>query len=1186
MRIKKIEIRGFKTFAEATEMEFTPGITAVVGPNGSGKSNISDAIAWVMGESNVRNLRATRTEDVIFNGSANRKPVGLAEVSLTLDNSSGRLPIGFSEVTVTRRAYRSGDSEYFINKVPCRLRDIFELFLDSGAGRGAYSMVSQGEIDELLTGKPEDRRELLEEAAGVKKYRHRRHETYRKLQHTEDNLSRVHDIMQELQAQMEPLAEQAEKAIRFRELTERLKEIEVGLLVSRVQRLDEDIALWKEQDQEIRHEMESAAHLLEQHTQEERETAAHQRESQEKLEKVHGEYSEAQSVAERLRSDLAVAQAKKESAEAARARLTQEIERAEARLGELTLEMEGSEAEAEEAVAAREQEAARVQSLQAEVNRLNQIISHRQGEMERQQSGARELAEDKAAQRSRLESARTRRDQLEAELASSGERLEQLAERVAQRESEAEEAERRAKAQQERVEALNKSLEGAREKQAELQQRLQAATAELESVKGTLLEQSSRYKMLRQLHEAREGYYAGVRAVLAAAKRGDLPDQYQVVADILDVPSHLDEAMEAALGGALQDIVTEDFNLVRRAIEFLKSRNLGRATFLPLDRLERQDIFPADRLRNVPGVMGTAYDLVGCDPRFESVARMLLGRVLVAEDLQSAGDAAKALRGWSKIVTPDGELLLPSGAITGGSRQKKGPALTERKRELSDLAEELKRLEVRLQKAEARRAGAAGELEESSLSQADLQKQAEEARVELAQVLSAHRAASSSRQDLEENLAEARARQEAGKSEIGRLTEEIGTLERMLNSSDEAGGEIEELLARHREELSALEAGRTTAARELQEASSQLSALSEREKSIGRSRESLAQENRRSRQILETRTRELEDLDRAESQPDVPLEELEQRTEAAHAAFLNIRLDLLNAQNEAQDRSREHDEAAQKLQETRTHREEMGAELHEIELSLAKGETELNQALERLWDDYEITRNDAITWPEPLLVKHGTVAEVNRLRREIRGMGEVNTGAVAEFERIRERWEFLATQRADLEEGRDSLLEAIREIDDSTRDLFMDTFNKVREHFSEIFTVLFGGGVARLELTRPDDLLETGIEVFVQPPGKTLQNMDLLSGGEKALTAQALLFALMRVKPSPFCVLDEVDAPLDDANVVRFAQLVKQYAQESQFIVITHNRATMEAADVLYGVTMREPGISSLYGARISEMVG
>jgi chromosome segregation protein len=1184
LRLKKIQIRGFKTFADTTEIEFTPGITAVVGPNGSGKSNISDAIAWVMGETNVRNLRATRTEDVIFNGSAARKPVGLAEVTLTLDNSSGRLPIGFSEVTITRRAFRSGDSEYFINKVPCRLRDIYELFLDSGAGGGAYSMISQGEVDALLTGKPEDRRELLEEAAGVKKYRHRRNETCRKLEHTRENLSRVDDIMNELQAQMEPLAEQAEKAIRYRELTTRLREIEVGLLVSRVQTLNGEIEGWRSRDGELRDELAALERRIIEQTQEEERCSESARKAREELEAAHETLSRAQSRAERLRSDLALAQARRQSAEETRRRLTLEIASLSSRLQELEERSSRSGEELQDVLARRS-------TLEEEVRRAREMsdgvaakLAECEEELARHESGARGLAEDKAAQRSRLESCRARMRQLEEEAAALLRRQEELEERRGQRSAEAGEATAAAAGLEERLRTLDRELEQARSAAERLAASLRDESARLEEITREHLEQSSRLKTLKQMQEAGEGLYAGVRAVLAASRQGRLRPGYAMVADVLEVPGHLDQAIEAALGGALQDIAVRDFSLVREAIEYLKQGGHGRATFLPMDRLERPEVLSAQRLRGEKGIVGCAYDLVGFAPEYEPVARLLLGRVLVAEDLDSAAEAARRMRGWSKIVTLDGELLLPSGAVTGGSRPRRGPGLTERRREIAALEESVRELERRRRECEARVADLKEHLERETHRTGELQKEAGEARLALTRIAGARDAAANALRELEDSSRELAGRLEACSRAHQQTQDEIRMLEAMLSDSDAAGDELEALLEARRSEVAALRAEAAAAMRSLQETAAELSAVSERERALKQAGAALEEDLNRTRSLLEERKRELEAGGDAGERDALELEELAARADEAAAEMEARQVELMQAQSRAQELLNALDGASRALRESRERSAALASELHELELALARGEAEMAQMLERLWDEYEITRNDALTWPEPLLVKHGTAAEVARLRREIRAMGEVNTGAVAEFERVRERWEFLASQRADLEEAERDLLQAIREIDDSTRGLFMETFERVQEHFAEVFTLLFGGGVARLELTQPENLLETGVEVFVQPPGKTLQNMNLLSGGEKALTAQALLFALMRVKPSPFCVLDEVDAPLDDANVVRFAELVRQYARDSQFIVITHNRATMEAADVLYGVTMREPGISSLYSAKLSDV--
>lgn len=1183
MLLKKIQIRGFKTFADNTEIVFTPGITAVVGPNGSGKSNISDAIQWVMGESNVRNLRAARTEDVIFNGSGKRKALGLAEVSLTLDNSTGRLPVGFDEVTITRRAFRSGDSEYFINKVPCRLRDIFELFLDSGAGRGAYSMVNQGEIDRMLTAKPEDRRELLEEAAGVKKYRHRRQETVRKLEHTETNLSRVADIMNELAIQVEPLADQAKQAIRYKELTSRLGEIEVGLLVSRVQQLESDINGWQAREQELNRQLEELEELIEGQAIDEENALARSRQAQQELEEAYQSFNRAQSEVDGLKGELAIAVARRESAEEGKRRINEELQRLGARLEEQSREMESHRVELEEVSRQKAELSMELEGLKPQQSELISQISRKEEALKQQEAGARGLAADRAAQQSRSESCQNRIRQLQLEAEQCQVRVAELVQRRQARSDEADAAASLVLSETVRANQLTQSAAQQQAECEEVQENLQEATLALEDLNRSLMEVSSRLKTLQELHDAREGFFAGVKAVMQASEKGALPKEYAVVADILEVPADLDQAVEAALGGALQDIATPTFDLAKRAIEYLRQMSTGRATFLPMDRLDRQNILSPDAFKGVSGIIGCAYDLIGYDGFYEPVARMLLGRVLVAEDIDSAGNAARSLKGWSKIVTPEGELLLPSGAITGGSRQRKGSGLTERKRELAELSTRQHELAAQQENAKDAVEALKAELKNATETLAATRSEAESARISLAQAVGARDAAQSSLRELEDAENQAQKTLEAARAQVSELELESAALEAMLSNTEEAGGALEEMLSRQHEELSALQITREQLNEEVGEVSNRLSAASERELSLKRLIDGLRQDDQRTRNLLASRRQELENLERQGAVTDEQLEEAAKRLKVAQANLAKAEQTLAVKQGNAKEMASLLAIASQGLKLSRTTRDQASDEMHKLQLSLTRGETEMVQSLERLWEDYEINKIDALTWPEPLLVKDGTASEVAKLRREIRLMGDVNTGAIAEYERVQERWDFLSGQKSDLEEAKEGLLQAIREIDESTRDLFLDTFNQVADHFETIFRSLFGGGAAKLELTMPSNLLDTGVEIFVQPPGKKLQNMNLLSGGEKALTAQAFLFALMRVRPSPFCVLDEVDAPLDDANVTRFATLVRQYAENSQFIVITHNRATMEAADCLYGVTMSEPGVSSVVSARLTE---
>jgi chromosome segregation protein len=1183
MFIKRLELLGFKTFADKTELELSEGITAVVGPNGSGKSNIADALMWVLGESNVRNLRGQRATDVIFNGSEKRKALGLAEVSLTLDNTCGTLPLDFSEVTVTRRAYRSGEGEYFINKTRCRLKDIYELFLDTGIGREAYSFVSQGEIDAVLSAKPEDRRELFEEAAGIKKYRYRREEALRKLDRTEANLRRVCDIMAEIGGQLEPLAEQAETAKRFNELQARLWDIEIGLLIRDLRRHTQALA-------EVRETRAGSAAKLEEYDRRIAELEARKDEQATVLGKLEEEVDEARQVEQtlsanlqRLESKAALLDERLNSAQSARDQvdgeiiaLERKIEETRERIGRLEVE-EKSCAEADEEVrSAVDLKAAALQEL----DRLFEQASRTAND---QKASYLELARELAAKRTALQNSRDRVAELEVALA----KLEREA-------ADLESQRREAAAQREAAEAEAKLLEEQGRKIGDEiaaigveRTRTRKDESELRSKQAELARdiasRSSRLATLREMAEAHEGFYEGVRGVMAAHKAGRLAGSFAVVADVITVPKGFETAIETALGASVQDVVADSVDSAKRAIEFLKANRAGRATFLPLDGMRPASGEVRGKLDRREGALGIAADLVSYDRKYDPAIRSLLGRTVVAENIDDAVALSRRISGWNKIVTLDGELIMPSGAMTGGTMKSRGPGLLLRKQEIDTLTQEIKGLEKgasevqeSLRKLEERSADLAAKSEDAERSLSEL-------RVSLAEQ---RRRSDFSGKEIERI---ARQIETVGleTTEAGRLLEQesasVTRLQEELRMAGQENTDLDRKVATVEQDMEELQKRRSAEREELMRLNAELAGRVERTAAL---RNSLDE----SRKALEELTEAMASRHSQSSGISVDLVALATERETierecgtqrqlAEAAAKRLN-DLLSHRAEEAKKAAEIDA---RLRETSNLRNQLSAQAHEAEVREARLEVQVNQATERLLSEYELTYEQAMEWPEEEIeVERGAATEVARLRREIKEMGPVNTGAIQEYERIRERWDFLTEQRTDLESARTQINTAIAEIDANTRGLFMGTFNSVARNFDSMFVRLFGGGTTRVTLTDPNDLLQTGVDIAVQPPGKKMQDMALLSGGERALTAAALIFALLMVKPSPFVVMDEVDAPLDEANVERFAEVLKEFAANSQFIVVTHNRATMEASDSLYGVTMQEPGISKLISVKLT----
>ena len=1183
MILKKLEIQGFKSFAERTEINFSSGVIAVVGPNGSGKSNISDAILWVLGEQNIRNIRGEKAQDVIFNGTDKRRPVGMAEVSLTVDNTSGRLPIDFSEVTVTRRAYRSGDSEFLINKTPCRLKDIYELFLDTGVGRGAYSIVSQGEIDAMLSANPEDRRALFDEAAGIKKYRVRKREAVRKLESTEQNLRRVNDIINEIELQIEPMREQAETAAHYLELTSRLSEIEIGILINDLQRFSAEIEHVREENLTCGKEVSDSDALLAALEEEKTALAVDLANADAQVERYRAMHQEAVTRVERTESQIALVKQRNAAASSAEALLEQEIEQLRARMAQAEQHKASLSAEDGHVV---DQEKALSDQLAAktvEAENLQRRIEESSQAGTRRKADYIELAKQLAAQRNELTNNASRIENLQTLLAKRDQEMCNAQKSVAAASSErdrlsaeCESVRVKAASVAEEMSSVRASAEAKREELADLM-------ASSQRTAQSIVERQSRLRTLQEMAEAREGYYLGVKSAMSAAKSGEIEGSYAVVADVIKVPKGYETAFEVALGGSLQDIITDTEREAKAGIEFLKRNKAGRATFLPLN-LMRHSVSPHLKdLVGKNGVLGLGNELVRFDSKYRPAIDALLAKVVVAKDIDSALAASKAAIGWSKIVTLDGELVAPSGAMTGGASPGRGVHLLTRKQEIINLESEIK---------ECQRAASAqaSDIESCRLDSgllAATQKDLEEEDTSLKMnLLEGERRLDFSARELArlaQDLETLKVEREDARESLEKARERDAELRRSLALADEENLSLDDTMAQGEHELRSLQEEYDALNGEIGRISVALASLTQKrisiEQTLGTSDSSIRQImeeiHRKNDRIAGVRV-EIETTGNESDELDSSLKQLRDAcrdTGAQSEQWRKTKKAVLDSSMEVSER----------VKEKARGRDELVQKIHAAELREARLEVQIAQAAARLLDEYDITTEDALhrTPPE---VRHGSATEVMRLRREIRDMGEVNTGAVHEFSRLTERYGFLSSQRQDLLDAREKLTDAIREIDEGTRGVFTETLDQIRTAFEVMFTRMFGGGATELALTNPEDVLESGIDVIVQLPSKKRQSLELLSGGERALTASALMFALLSIRPSPFCLLDEVDAPLDEANVERFADIVKEFAEKSQMIVITHNKATMEAADILYGVTMQEPGISKLVSVKMSDM--
>lgn len=1181
MYLKRLEMTGFKSFPDNVQLEFLPGITAIVGPNGSGKSNIADAIRWVLGEHNPRMLRGTRMEDVIFAGSDTRRALGAADVTLVLDNTDRWAPLDYDEIRVSRRVYRSGESEYLLNGAACRLKDIRDLFLDTGIGRGSYGIVEQGRVDAILSAHSEERRSFFDEAAGVARCKARKQEALLKLDDVERNLVRVWDLINELSVRVETMREQAEKAEEYLSHQKRLAELETGLLGNRY-------------------------------------IAGHER-----LRVLTAEI-------ERLRADHAAASARLGKTEAELVGFREEVARIDARseqvrrrLTEVAAAIERSEgrvAVARERARLLEQEGGR---LQREKDECESRLAKSQKDLEREREGFQKVTEQASGLRHSLAAAEAEMEAFLTETAAEEEHIERLKgmivgvlsemaecrNRISDSRARLESGQRSAAGLKERLEqiraAMQKTLADQAEATDELNRRLamkndlERRLSELRKTIGSIEEElrrlsdardqrrrvldrdESRLQAIKDLDESREGFFGGVRAVLSEFRSAS--GVIGPVADLIEVlPEHV-VAIESALGNGFQDIVVESDVVAKRCIEFLKKTKKGRAAFLPLDLLRVPD---TERLReraaSLDGVVGLASSLAKSSDRVRPAVDYLLGRVVVAVDLDAAIAAARSLKGAAGVVTLDGDLISQGGAITGGSPRSRDQGVLGRRAEMDRLrkrvAEERSALaehESLIEKCLSAKAASESELQslskeagDADLSIAEQNSSLQSLQRDCARLEADEKAVLGEISDLEQATAEYDFRASEASESLHRLSAREQDLQDELTRKQE---ELKTALTRKDEIAERITALRVEAGRLDQEVRTQLSAV-----------ERLDAE----RAALTSRLEELGSLE-AENRRTAEDTDVEQRAaERDRDLFVSEKLEL-----EQEDSRMKQDrlEMLGRISESESAVKSLRAELAAVEKSVSSREVEMARVSENLSAIESRLREEYMLDPVSLAKRDLGISEreaartVESLRQRIRDMGPVNTGAVQEFKETQERYGFLCTQRDDLVEARRSLNEIIREIDEEAKKRFMEAFEIVNAAFREAFSKLFGGGRAYLSLDSPDDVLNTGIEMYAEPPGKKLQSLSLLSAGERALTAIAFVFAMMKVNPSPFSVLDEIDAALDDNNVGRFSVLLKELSQSTQFVVVTHRKGTMEAADALYGVTMEESGVSKIVSVRLEE---
>ncbi len=1181
MRLKRLELQGFKSFANSVSLEFGSGVTAIVGPNGSGKSNIADAMRWVLGEQSAKSLRGQRMEDIIFAGSDGRKPLGMAQVHLTLDNRSGHLPLDYSEITVSRRLYRSGESEFLINKQNCRLKDIHELFTDTGLGREGCAIIGQGQVDTVLSARSEDRRVLLEETAGIVKYRRRKEEALKKLEDTNVDVLRVTDIYGELLAQLGPLQKEAEKARLYLNLTADLRRVELDCHSLAWRALQAKKEKNEAGCRQAKKDYEAAqAHCLS--------LEASSAELELRISSLEEKKEEKLGEKARLRDDfnegLHKIQLYQERQKNNEARSTQLLRLSEekslelAKLGKEADSWEQKLAEIEQEIAAKEKEVLKNEALTKELalnlektkKRVNQLKDDFFEFMRR-------LTERRNFQRTFQE----REKAYLAQLRAAEENCAELALALKQLESE------RAALKNEKLAAVD-TLKEILQQQKNLAEEISARTAALAEInreknklEARFAQLDSRLKTLKELEAGYEGYGQGVRRLMQ--NRQLAPLILGTVAEIITVPEGLETAFEVALGGALQNVITETEEDAKKLIDWLKSAQAGRVTFLPLANMRQRHFSKANRaLLNMPGVLGTGEELLQFQEKFRPAINSLLGLTVITADLDAALALKNRLRGFSRLVARDGSVVFPTGAMTGGSLANRA-GLLRRKTEIDKLAAEAADLKQEILQSEKKSSALKKQTALNNECQAELQEKL------LAQKLKEQRLSERENQ-LKEEIARGKKALLAQKEKIEDLEAAFESLGAEQKQAAAVVLELEGEEIQHRgeiqtmeESLAELEDGLLTARDKLSAHRVELAELNGRRENLAAQKKNTAfrkAEVERFMQEAALETTELAENRQFYCRAIADIEKTNAENETARA---ELREKLTALQSNLAQAKEEQKAARQNLSAANKNQTSKERALYKLEIESEQLAKEEAAFLETLADEKLTLRE--VTEREVTEKKAALKKQREQLRRKINNLGLVNPRAAHEYDRVKERCEFLEAQLSDLKKARQDLEDVINEMDKLCRTKLLKAFEQVRQEFQRLFARLFQGGRADLVLTDPAAVLTAGIDVLAQPPGKKLQNLLLLSGGERALTAIALLFAIRKVNPTPFCVLDEIDATLDESNLGRFAQLMKEFASDTQFLVITHRQATMEVAHTLYGVTMNEEATSQIVSVALAEEV-
>lgn len=1183
MYLKSLELQGFKSFPDKTVLDFGKGLTAVVGPNGSGKSNIGDAVRWVLGEQSSKTLRGGKMEDVIFGGTEKRKPVSFASVTLNISNEDHTLNVESEQVSVMRRLWRNGDSEYSINGAQVRLKDILELFMDTGLGRDGYSIIGQGRVADIVGSKSNERREIFEEAAGISKFRYKKAESERRLASAEDNILRLKDILSELEGRVEPLRIQSEKAKKYLVLAEERKTLEVSVWAHKLTEIKDSLSELGNKLLVQNGEYELLTNEIAAAEEEINELAIKRRQCSASAEEYREKINELTQSNATAAADIAVFKNNIKH-------YGEQIEEFERKIGELS----ASESETKERIEAKKKEISEIAenraSTEKQISELEEKLRLLNDEGDRysqEYSGSSYRLNALYIRRSELkftlENSKNARADAERSIEEIDSLLEDIKPQISEHEKEKSEISDGIKDIEKAIEGANNKLSGYNMLYSKKSEQLKTLNAEFSEAELNLRNLKSRRQMLIDLDNSMEGYAGSVKSVVSAAKSSRLRGVRGTVAGLVSVEPKYSVAIETALGGALQNIVVDNEEAAKAGIRFLKETNGGRATFLPLTSVKGNTL-RENGLDMQEGYVAIASELVSREPEYDGIIASLLGRIVIAENIDLATNIAKKYGYKFRIITLDGQVINAGGSFTGGSTSRSTGMLT-RKNEIAAIENNAKRIEAKNQilkdrlaslSAEVEKLGydVEGEREEIQSMEADkirFEGELKNSELLLSQLITRESELNKARGSSLSAIESADKAYEDGEKQLSDVNSEIEGLEELVSKASQRSDESRQKREQLSNELSDTKLKLVELAKDIEAAQLVISQLSG---GIDSARSMAAEYNQRIAEL---------NANIAEENENISEREAEAKNAEATIQSLNTR--IKSELDSSLEYERRENEIRQTQRQMSDRKETVSAEITRLNERIDSTNRESESIISQLWEAYSMTVAQAYESAQELEDVSAANKHLNELKSKIRALGTVNTDAIDEYKEVSERYEFLNGQLSDVTKSKSELERLISELTKSMKEIFSESFAKINENFKQIFVELFGGGKAELKLTDPDNVLESGIEINVAPPGKVIKNLSLLSGGEQSFVAIAIYFAILKLRPSPFCILDEIEAALDDVNVTRYAQYLRNFTDTTQFIVVTHRRGTMEEADVLYGVTMQEKGVSKLLKMDVSQAV-